>query len=188
MALPDGLVPVAVFVLTVGVAVPVTLGSHLFYRAGETGFTAALRAALAEAAGLYLVGVLVVWSIAGGVGLWEIPVTLLVAGALALVVLGVVPLAVGRRLVRRFGAVDGETALRFATYGWPVAMLAVFGVFVAPGGVVRGDLLSLGGERACLAGFCGVSVSLIGAVALEAFVAVFGPGAVGVVLSAREFD
>jgi hypothetical protein len=91
-------------------------------------------------------------------------------------------ISIGRRLVQRFVTTDRETALRFVTYGWPVAMVVVFGIFIAPGGPLRGDLLSLGGARVCLAGFCGVSVSLVTAVILEVAVAVFGPGAIGLVL------
>lgn len=182
MALPNGLIPVLVFVLTVGIAVPVTLGSHLIYRSGEGTFGSALRIALVEASGLYLVGTIVIWAIAGGFELWEIPVTLLVTGALAPIVLMVFPLMVGQRFVQHFRAVDRDTALRFATYGWPITILVVFGIFIAPGGLVHGDLLSLGGERICLAGFCGISVSFAVAVILEVVVTVLGPGIVGLVL------
>lgn len=182
MALPTGLIPVLVFVLTVGIAVPVTLGSHLIYRNGNGAFGSALRIALLEASVLYLVGILVIWAIAGGLELWELTITLLVTGALALIVLMVFPLMAGQRIVQHFRAVDRETALRFATYGWPITMLVVFGIFIAPGGLVHGDLLSLGGERICLAGFCGISISLAMAVILEVVVAVLGPGIVGLVL------
>ena len=182
MALPTGLIPVLVFVLTVGIAIPVTLGSHLIYRSGEGAFGSALRIALVEASVLYLVGILVIWAIAGGLELWEIPVTLLVSGILALMVLVVLPLLVGQRIVQRFRDVDRETALRFATYGWPITMLVVFGIFITPGGLVHGDLFSLGGERICLAEFCGISISFAMAVILEVVVAVLGPGIVGLVL------
>jgi hypothetical protein len=182
MTLPVGLVPVFAFVLTVGIAVPVTLGSHLFYRSCNARFGSALRVALIEASGLYFVGILVVWAIAGGVELWDIATTLLVVGALALVVLTVFPLIVGRRCIQYFRPVDRETALRFATYGWPITMLVVFGIFIAPGGLARGDLLSLGGERICVAGFCGIGVSFVMAVILEVVVAVLGPGIVGLIL------
>ncbi|WP_435174590.1 hypothetical protein [Halorussus sp. AFM4] len=182
MPFPVGLIPVFVFVITVGIAVPVTLGAHLFYRSRDGRFRSELRIALIEASGLYLVGILVVWAIAGGLELWEIAITLLVVGALALVVLTVFPLIVGQRVIQHFRAVDRETALRFATYGWPIAMLVVFGIFIAPGGLVRGDLLLLGGERICVAGFCGISVSFAMALILELVVAALGPGLVGLAL------
>lgn len=183
MALPTGLVPVTVFALTVGIAVPVTLGSHLFYRHGSSSFRAALRAALAEASLLYLVGVLVVWAIAGGLSLWEVAATLLVAGVVAFVVLTALPLVVGRLLVRRVAGVDSETALRYATYGWPVAMFAVFGMFAAPGGLATNAFFDLGGERVCLVGHCGIAVGFAVAVVLELLVAVLGPGLVGLAIA-----
>jgi len=182
MALPTGLVPAFVFVLTVGIAVPVTVGSHLIYRNGNEAFSSTLRGAFLGAGVLYLVGSLVVWVVAGGIGLWEIPVTLLVVGVVALIVLMVLPLMVGQRVVQQFQGADRGTALRFATYGWAITMFVVFGIFLAPGGVVHGNILSLGGERVCLVGFCGISVSFAGAVILEAFVALLGPGGTGLVL------
>lgn len=185
MALPVGLVPVLAFVLTVGISVPVTLGAQLFYQTGGDRFGSALRTAFIEAAVLYLVGILVVWAIAGGLDLWEIPVTLLASGLLALIILGMIPLVVGQRFIQRLETADRETALRFATYGWTVSMVVVFGIFVAPGGLLHGDLLSLGGPHICLAGFCGVSVLLVTAVLLEVGVAIFGPGAIGLVLHSR---
>ena len=150
MALPTGLLPVLAFVLTVGVAAPVTLAAHLRSRDGRRPFAAAL----------VLAGI----------------------GALAVLVVG--PLLVGRRLVRRARGVDAETGLRFVTYGWLLAMLAVFGIFVAPGGFGGSPLLPLDGERVCLAGFCGVALSLLGATLLELAVAVLGPGLVGSALHA----
>lgn len=186
VTLPTGLLPVLAFALTVGVATPVALGAHLFYRRGNGSFAAALRAALLEAGVLYLVGVVVIWAIAGGLALWEVAAALLVAGVVAFVVLAALPLVVGRRLVRRARAVGSDTALRYATYGWPVAALVVFGIFVAPGGVAGGTLLALGGERTCLAGHCGIARSFVAAVLLELLAAVLGPGVVGLALySAR---
>lgn len=182
MALQAGLIPVLVFVLTIGIAVPVTLGSHLIYRNGNGAFGSALRIALFEASVLYLVGILVIWAIAGGLELWEIPITLLVTGIFALIVLIAFPLIVGQRVIQHFRGVDRETALRFATYGWPIAMLVVFGLYIVPGGLVHGDLLSLGGNRICLAGFCGIGVQFALAVVLEVFVALLGPGIAGLVL------
>lgn len=188
MALPTGLLPAFAFVLTVGISAPVTLAAHLSYRSGSQSFGRALRVALFEAGLLYLVGVFVVWTIAGGgldVELWEIPATLVITGVGALLVLTALPLVVGRQLVQRLRDVDSETALRYSTYGWPIAMLAVFGIFVAPGGTTRGHLFHLGGEHICIAGVCGIAGSSALAVLVAAVVAVLGPGTVGVVIAAR---
>jgi hypothetical protein len=179
VALPTGLLPVLVFVLTVGIAAPVTLVAHLRSRDGSRSFATAFRTALVAAAGVYLVGVVAVWVVAGGLPLWEVAAALVAAGVAALAVLVVGPLLIGRRLVRQVRGTDPETALRFAAYGWVAAAFAVFGIFVAPGGLTDGHLLDLGGERTCLVGFCGVVVSLVGAVLLELAVAVLGPGLVG---------
>lgn len=177
MSLPTGLLPVLVFVLTVGVSVPVTLGAHLFHSRSDGAFRGALSAAVLEAGCLYLVGVVVIWTIAGGPGRWEVPATLLLAGVAGLVALLAIPLRIGRSLVARIGDVDAETGLRYATYGWPIAMLAVFGIFVVPG--ARGHLLHLESPQICLGGFCGIGAGLLGAALLAGAVAAFGPGIAG---------
>lgn len=189
MALPTGLLPALVFVVTVGISVPVVVAAHYFHRTGTDDFRTALTGALFEAGLLYVLGASVVWSIASGGGidpaLWEIPATLLATGVAALLAFVALPLLVGERLVTRLLDTDTATAFRYTAYGWPVAMTVVFGIFVAPGGVHGGDLLSLAGPRTCLAGFCGVSVTLVGAVLLELVVAVVGPGLVGALLLTR---
>lgn len=177
MGLPTGLLPVLAFVLTVGTAVPVTAGAHLLSNARGGSFAAALRTTLLAAGGLYIAGVAALWALLG-IGRWEVAAALLLAGTGVMVAVVVLPLAVGRWLVRRVRGVDPDTGLRFATYGWPVAVLAVFVIFVAPGG----SLLALGGPRVCLAGSCGVSVQLVAAVLLEALVALLGPGLAGLAL------
>ncbi|ESP87959.1 hypothetical protein [Candidatus Halobonum tyrrellensis] len=185
MSLPVGLLPVFAFVLTVGVSVPATLGAHLALRAGGS-FGSALRGALVEAGLLYLVGVGVIHFVAGGGSLWGGTTMLVVVGLAAAVVLVALPLAVGRWVVGRVRNLGPDEALRFAAYGWPVAAAAVFGVFVAPAGPgpAGGHLLSLGGPTTCLAGFCGVPVSLAAAAALELLVALVGPGVVGAAVHA----
>jgi hypothetical protein len=172
VVLPTRLLPVFVFVLTVGVSFLTTVGAHLRYAGGDS-FDATLRRAGLVVAGLYLVGVAVavVWLLAGGGALWGV--------ATALVALVALPLSVGRRLIQRVRDVDSETALRFTADGWPVATLVVFGIFVAPGGVGRGTVFDLGGTQVCLVGFCGISAPLAGSVTLAAGVAVFGPDVVG---------
>lgn len=182
MALPTGLIPLFGFVLTVGISLPVTVGAHLLYRNGGGSFGAALRAALYEASGLYLVGVIVVWSIAGGLAVWEIAATLLVTGFLTLVVLTAIPLFVGRRLVRYVGEADSKTALRYATYGWPISMLVVFGMFIAPDGLAHGHLFALGGKQICFAGHCGIRLWFATAILAELVVAVLAPGIAGLAL------
>jgi fumarate reductase subunit D len=185
MALPTGLIPTLVFVITVGISVPVMVAAHRFHRTGTDDFRTALAGALFEAGLLYILGVGVVWSIAGGgidTELWEIPAALLATGVATLFLFVALPLWIGERLVTRLRDTEPATAFRFTAYGWPVAMLFVFGIFVAPGGVFGGDLLSLGGPRTCLAGVCGISLMLAGAVLLEMLVAVVGPGLVGALL------
>lgn len=182
MALPTGLIPVYVFVLTVGIATPVTLGAHLSHRAGTRSFGAALRAALLEAGGLYLVGVIVMWAIVRGGSLEVVVITFLIPAGVALLVLMVIPLVVGQQIIQRVKEVDTDTALRFATYAWPITMLLVFGIFIAPGGFTSGDLFSLEGDQICLVGFCGIIVPFAVAVLLELIVAVLGPGFIGSVL------
>lgn len=188
MALPTGLLPVLAFVVTVGVSTPVALAAGLLYCSGTRSFGRALRVALLEAGLLYLVGVGVVWAIAGSgfdVELWEIPAILVVTGLGASLVLVALPLVVGQRLIQHLRNVDSETSLRFATYGWPIAMLVVFGIFIAPGGPTRGHLFDLEGMRICLAGFCGIAVPIVLAVLLEVLVAVFGSGLIGASIVSR---
>ncbi|SEK31773.1 hypothetical protein [Haloferax larsenii] len=186
MALPTGLLPVFVFVVTAGVATLVTLGAYLSWRRGSRSFSAGLRRSLLGVSLLYLVGTAVVWAVAGGGSLWGVAAALVASGVAAFVVLWTAPLLLGQYLVRRLRGVDSETALRQVTYGWPVAMLVVFGLFVAPGGPTSGHLLHLDGATTCLAGFCGLSVLLLVAVALELVVAVVGPGLVGLVLTSQQ--
>lgn len=176
MALPTGLLPTLAFVLTVGVSLPVALGARSFARA-DAPFSAALWSATLEAAALYLVGVLAAWAIAGA---WTVAATLAAVGLAAAVLLVALPILAGQRLLRRLTAADSETALRYATYGWPAAMAVAFGVFVAPGGFDGGHLLDLGGARTCLAGFCGISVPLLLTLCFEFLVVALGPGFLGV--------
>lgn len=182
MVLPTGLLPVLVFVLTAGVALVVSVGARLLQRGGSAPFRTALRDAIVSAGVLYLVGVLGVWAWSGFGALWGVPAALVAAGVAALLVFVLLPLAVGQWLLRRHGDFDPGTALRYATDGWLVAMLVVFGLFVAPGGLLAGDLLDLGGPRTCLLGHCGISVRLVGAVVLQLLVAVVGPAVVGLVI------
>lgn len=185
MALPTGLIPIFAFVLTIGIALPITLGAHLFYRTSNSSFTSALRIATLEAVGLYVVGVIVVDAIAGGGGWRGIVILLFMSGVLEIILM-VVPLVLGQRLIRGVGDVDSETALRYATYGWPLTMLVVYAIFVAPGGFILGHPFMISGERLCLAGHCGRPGSaLTWILVLELVVAVLGPGTIGLAILSR---
>jgi len=100
----------------------------------------------------------------------------------------VLPLIADQTVLKHIGKVDSETALRYTMYGWPVAMLAVFGIFISPGGLTRGHLFHLEGAEICLAGFCGISGFLAAAVFLEVLIAIFGPGILGLLLVSRRRD
>lgn len=144
--------------------------------------------ALLEASLLYLVGVIVIWTIAGAgldTELWEIPATLLVTGVATLLILTALPLAVGQKAIQHWRHIESEAALRYTVAGWPIAMLATFGIFIAPGGLAQGTLFDIGGPTICLVGFCGIRLLLAGAVFVESLVAVLGPGLIGLVLSSR---
>jgi hypothetical protein len=182
MTLPSGLLPIFVFSVTVGVSVSTALIAVVRSRAVGGPFDAVLRTAVLTTSVLYLVGTVAVWVVLGTP--WTVPATLVVAGVATLVVSVALPLAVGRGVIRRARGVDAGTALRFATYGWPVAMLVAFGVFVAPGGVGHGHLFDLEGARICLVGFCGIAVPLLAAMLVELVVVLVGPGAVGAALHA----
>lgn len=184
MAAPTGLLPPFVFSLTVGISAVTALVAWIRFRTAGGPFRAALRMAAVTTACLSLVGVGVVWWFAGG--LWSVAAALLASGVVASVVLVVLPVWVGQRLVRTVRGVDADTALRLSTAGWPVAMLGVFGLLVFPTG---GDtLLALGGPRRCLAGFCGVAVSLVVGSSAAATVAAVGPGLVGLLCHSRSFS
>lgn len=187
MALRLGSLTVLVFLLTVGFSALTALGAWLSNRVTAAPFALSLKSAFGTVAGLYLVGVGIVWFVTGAGALWGLATALVAVGVSAFVLLGILPLLVGQRLIARLRGVDAETALRLVTIGWPVAMLAVFGLFIAPGGVHESNLLDLGRPRVCLAGFCGVSLPLVVAVSVSALVAVFGPAAVGLALSGRRF-
>ncbi len=184
MALPTGLLPVLAFVLTVGVAGGVRLGAALLHRQGVEGSARALAGATRAVAALYLVGVVALWGLTGFGSLWGLPAALITAGLGALALLVVVPLSVGEWLLRHGRGLRRDAAWGYAADGWVVAMILVFLVFVAPGGLAGGTILDLGGPRICLLGACGLSVPLLAAAALQVVLAVFGPGLFGLLLHA----
>lgn len=177
-----GLLPVLAFVMTVGIPVPVTLTAYLFYRSGARPFTRTLQVAFLEAGLFYALGVYVLWSIGAGISR---VVTLLIVGAMSLILLVAMPLIIGQQFAQYMTEVDSETALRYTTYSWPLAMFVVFGIFVIPGGIHRVTFFHIGGMDTCLLGFCQISVLSVGAVLLQVLVAFFGPGIISVIQHSR---
>lgn len=181
-----GLLPTLVFVETVGLAVPVTAGAWLLQRRTGGCFGRSVRLSLAGWVGLHSLGVAVLWGLGAGAAQAG---TLLVAGFVAVLLLGLLPLAVGQRLIERRG-VDSGTALRYASYGWPPALALSFGSFFAPslvlpGGFADGHLLSVGGPRLCLLGVCGVSTLAVLTIGLLTVVVFLCPGPFGLMVARR---
>ncbi|ELZ76235.1 hypothetical protein C454_18099 [Haloferax gibbonsii ATCC 33959] len=183
MALPVGLIPTFAFVMTVGIPVTVALSAHLYNRSQEGAMRDALRVAVIEAALLYTVGIYVIWSIAGGGSLWGLVAALAVVGVFCLIFLLAVPLLVGQWLVEHVRDVPSDTALKAVVTGWPPAMLLVFGIFIAPGGLTAGHLFDIEGPQTCLAGHCGIAIGLLAVTALEGLIATFGPGVAGLLFT-----
>jgi len=69
----------------------------------------------------------------------------------AVLVLAVFPVLIGRQLLDRGTLLGPDEALEYATLGWPVAMVASAGVFVAPGGFGGTDVAALGGLAGAVA-------------------------------------
>lgn len=183
MALLRELGPLLAFALTVGVSASVTVGAHLLFRREGGSFGSALRVALLVAGVASLVAA-VVWTAAESGSPRGVSVTPLVAAFVAFLGLTLLPLAGGRALVRRGSDADSATALRFATYGWPVAMLAVFAVYVAYWLFTR-DIYHPGSGQICVVWRCtGITVASAVTVSVGAAVAVLGTGLAGLRLYA----
>jgi len=154
-----GLLPVFVVASTVGLAAPVAVSAWLLdWRRGGC-FGQSVRQSLAGWAVLHSVAAVALLGFGAPPGL---AVTVLVAGLLAALLLGLVPLRIGQRLFERRG-VQPEASLRYTTYGWLPALALTCGAFFAPslalpGSIGQGHILSVGGPQVCLLGFCGVSV------------------------------
>jgi len=80
----------------------------------------------------------------------------------ALLLLWVVPVALGRWIVRRLEGVGGDVALGYAVAGLPVAMIASALVFVAPGGPSRYNITFLSGPALWTASAVFLAVVLVG--------------------------
>jgi hypothetical protein len=158
---------VFVYVLTVALAPVLALAIVLLSRRRST--TAALGSIVGAVAGIVTLGATVGFALVS----WRAGVVLFLAGQGALFGLCVVPLLVGRGLVRQATGVDREPALRIAVTAWPVALASGFALFVAPdgftGGVVHSNITTVSGVSAALAW------------AGWALLALFGSGLVGVV-------
>lgn len=183
MALPVGLISAFAFVVTVGIPISIAASALLYNHYREGSMRDGLCVAVVEAALLYTVGIYVIWTITGDGSLWGTATALAVVGALALVFLLVVPLLIGQRIVERVKNVDSDTALRAVVAGWPIAMIIVFGVFIAPGGLTTGHIFDIEGPRTCLAGHCGIAIGLIAVTLVEAVVAFLGPGVAGLLFT-----
>lgn len=141
-----------VYVVTVALSPVLALGGVLVSR--RRSMTAALGTVIGAVAGLVTLGATV------GVALLspQAGVVLFLAGQGALVGLGVVPLVIGRTVVRQATGIDREAALRVAVTAWPLALAGSFGLFVAPRGPDWYNLTRLSGLDATLAwaGWSGV--------------------------------
>ena len=143
---PAGLLPVFVYAGAVVLSVPVALVAYALSTRSRT-FRGALGWVAAGVTGLVLAG-------ATALAAFVDPTVGLVFAALvaaAGVVLAAFPLYIGRLLVERWTPLGPDAALEYATLGWPVAMVAGFVVFLAPGGPARDNLTFLSGPVAAIA-------------------------------------
>lgn len=181
-----GLLPAFVFAETVGLALPVALCAWL-WQSGRGGcFSRKMRRVLAGWVVLHSLAAASLWWVGTGTAR---AAAVLVAGPVAALLLGLLPLAVGQRLLQRRG-VPASTALQYASYGWPPVLVIAFGSVFLPGLVSNaslgaGHLLSVGGPRFCLAGFCGLPLLGVATSALLAAVVVLCPGPLGFVIAER---
>lgn len=160
-----GLLALLVYVVTVALSPVLALGIVLLARTRSV--TAALGTVVGGLAGLVTLSTTVVAALFSlGAGL-----STFATGFGSLVGLVVVPLLVGRTVVRQATGIDREDALRAAVMGWPVALALSFGLFVAPGGTSRYNLTFLSGPVAVLAWLGWGAIVLL------------GPGIFGVVLT-----
>jgi hypothetical protein len=153
-----GLLPAFVVAETVGLAAPVAVTAWVLHWRRGGCFGHSVRQSLAMWALFHSVAALTLLGIGAPPGL---VVTVLVAGLLSALLLGLVPLGIGQRLFERRG-VQSEVGLRYTTYGWLPALTLSCVAFFTPslvqaGGIGQGHILSVGGPRVCLLGFCGVS-------------------------------
>ena len=160
-----GTLVVFVYVLTVALAPVLALAIVLLSRRRST--TVALGSIVGAVAGIVTLGA----TVGAALLSWQAGVVLFLAGQGALLGLCVVPLLVGRGIVRQATGVDRAAALRVAVTAWPLALAGGFALFIAPGGITDGvttsNIATLSGLGAALAwGVWGL-------------VTLFGPGLLG---------
>jgi|AntRauTorcE11898_2_1112593.scaffolds.fasta_scaffold47867_2 hypothetical protein len=140
---------VFVYVLTVALAPVLALAIVLLSRRRST--TTALGSIVGAVAGIVTLGATVGFALVS----WQAGAVLFLAGQGALLALGVVPLLVGRGIVRQATGVDREPALRIAVTAWPVSLAGGFALFVTPGGFAgefaHSNITTLSGATAALA-------------------------------------
>lgn len=143
---PFGLVNVFVYFATVALSIPVSLVTYALSRR-----LGSFRDALVQV-GVGVVAVVLAAATAIGlfVALRASALFVLLAGV-ALAVLGVFPILIGAQVLVRRGPLDSDTALEYATLGWPVALVASLVVFFAPGGPARYNITFLSGPVAVVA-------------------------------------
>jgi len=161
-----GLLPLVAYVITVAVAVPVTLITLRLAR--RRLLEPVLTATLGSVTLLVLLGVgtlAALLSVDAGLDALQTAVFTGVALVIA-------PLGLGTVLVRRATGGDRDRALRLVISGWPVALAVSLVVFVAPGGLDGTDVTELTG--------------VFGRVGVAVWVAVvlLGPAAVGLLVAA----
>lgn len=154
-----------VYVLTVALAPVLALAIVLLAR--RRSVTAALGSVVGTVSGIVTLGATAGFALLS----WQAGIVLFLAGQGALVALAVVPLLIGRGIVRQATGVDRTVALRIAVTAWPVTLASGFALFVAPGGFTGGfaqsNLTTLSGVSAVLAW------------AGWALLALLGPGVLG---------
>ncbi len=181
-----GLLPAFVFAETVGLALPVALCAWLWQFGRGGCFSRKMRRVLAGWVVLHSLGAAALWWIGAGTAR---AATVLVAGPVAALLLGLLPLAIGQRLLQRRG-VPASRALQHTSLGWPPVLALAFGSVFLPAVVNdtsldAGHLLAVGGPRLCLAGFCGLPLLGVATSALLAAVVVLCPGPVGFLIGDR---
>ena len=145
-----------VYVLTVGLSPVLALAIVLLSRRRST--TAALGSIVGAVAGIVTLGATVGFALLS----WQAGIVLFLAGQGALLALAVLPLLVGRGIVRWRTGIDREDALRVAVTAWPLALAGSFALFVAPGGFARYNITFLSGAAAVLAWLAWGVVVLVG--------------------------
>jgi len=145
-----------VYVVTVALSPVLALGIVILSRRQST--TAALGAIVGAVAGIVTLGATVGFAVLS----WQAGIVLFLAGQGALLGLDLIPLLVGRGIVRQGMGVDREAALRVAVTAWPLALAGSFALFVAPGGFARYNITDLSRGAAVLAGLAWVAFVLVG--------------------------